>query len=170
MATAAIERLVRRTYFTTARIVCWVDQALLYMHAGNGGQWMHAFRAAGIHKATDLIGAVGYATALRSRDQQASGASVDLASVRGAVDTLAVAASSEADPKGAQLSAETIFEVCGALWDEPNLVYVLNFYQAHRVDLRWAVSRSSLMNGLATNGQDAAKAATVESDEAPMHA
>jgi len=34
MATAAIERLVRRTYFTTARIVCWVDQALLYMHAG----------------------------------------------------------------------------------------------------------------------------------------
>ena len=157
MATAAIERLVRRTYFTTARIVCWVDQALLYMHAGNGGQWMHAFRAAGVHKATDLIGAVDYATALRAREQ--AGAPVDLTCVRGAVETLVAAASSEADPKGAHLSAETIFEVCSSLWDEPNLVYVLNFYQAHRVDLRWAVARATVLNGVA-----------VESSEAPVHA
>jgi hypothetical protein len=169
MATAAIERLVRRTYFTTARIVCWVDQALLYMHAGNGGQWMQSFRAAGIHKATDLIGAVGYAAALRATDQQSSGASVDLASVRGAVDTLALAASSEVDPKGARLSAETIFEVCGALWDEPNLLYVVNFYEAHRVDLRWAVSRAGLMNGLSTNGQGLQQAAGPESGAAPIH-
>jgi hypothetical protein len=150
MATAAIERLVRRTYFTTARIVCWVDQALLYMHAGNGGQWMQAFRAAGIHKATDLIGAVGYESALHNLGARANGASVELATVHAAVETLALAASTEVDPRGAHLSAATIFEVCGALWDEPNLVYVLNFYQAHRVDLRSAGSRTSVLNGAET--------------------
>ena len=153
MATAAIERLVRRTYFTTARIVCWVDQALLYMHAGNGGQWMHAFRAAGIHKATDLIGAVGYATALRARP--ASGTAVDLTPCVARWIRWLRRRSSEADPKGARLSAETIFEVCSALWDEPNLVYVLNFYQAHRVDLRWAVARSSPLNGIAAESAEA---------------
>jgi hypothetical protein len=139
MATAAIDRLVRRTYFTTARIACWVDQALLYMHAGNSGQWMQAFRSAGVHKATDLLDGVGYSYAMRLNDQQAMDKPVTLADVEPAVKVLAIAASKVTDPHGQTLSEETIFEVCTSLWCEPNLLYVLNFYAARRIDVRKAL-------------------------------
>jgi hypothetical protein len=127
MATVPIERLVRRTYFATARVVGWVNQAMLYMHAGNAGQWMLAFRSAGIHTATDLLDAVGYAHALRTRNDQP----VRFVDVEPAIRTLATATASDANtPK---LPPEVIFEVCTTLWGEPNLVYALNFYNAHRV-------------------------------------
>jgi hypothetical protein len=139
MATASIDRLVRRTYFTTARITCWVDQALLYMHAGNSGQWMQAFRSAGVHKATDLLDGVGYSYAMRINDQQAIDKPVTFADVAPAVKCLAVATSKVTDSKGQALSEETIFEVCNSLWSEPNLLYVLNFYAARRIDVRKAL-------------------------------
>ena len=139
MATAAIDRLVRRTYFTTASIACWVDQALLYMHAGNSGQWMQAFRSAGVHTATDLLDGVGYSYAMRLNDQQAGDKPVTLADVEPAVKVLAIATSKVTDPHGQTLSEETIFEVCNSLWCEPNLLYVLNFYAARRIDVRKAL-------------------------------
>ena len=146
MATVAIERLVRRTYFSTARIVGWVDQALLYEHAGNAGELLHAFRSAGIHKATDLIGAVGYDHALHVRNQQPVPTPVDLESVRAAVDTLVAAARGRGEATASPLGAETIFEVCAALWHEPNLKYLRNFYAAHAV----SPSSTPLANGMAT--------------------
>src|SRR3981189_3513259 len=100
MATASIDRLVRRTSFTTARITCWVDQALLYMHAGNSGQWMQSFRSAGVHKAPDLLDGVGYSYAMRVNDQQAINKPVTFADVTPAVKCLAVATSKVTDPKG----------------------------------------------------------------------
>jgi hypothetical protein len=139
MATASIDRLVRRTYFTTSRIACWVDQALLYMHAGNSGQWMQGFRSAGVHKATDLLDGVGYAYAMRLNDQQAVDKPVNFEDVAPAVKILAAAASKVTDPKGQTLSEETVFEVCNSLWSEPNLLYVLNFYAARRIDVRKAL-------------------------------
>jgi hypothetical protein len=145
MATVAIERLVRRTYFSTARIVGWVDQALLYEHAGNAGELMRAFRSAGIHKATDLIGAVGYDHAVYVRNQKPVALPVDLESVRPAVDTLVLAARNKAEPNSSPLAAETVFEVCGALWHEPNLKYLRNFYAAHGV----STASTPLANGMA---------------------
>jgi hypothetical protein len=139
MATASIDRLVRRTYFTTSRIACWVDQALLYMHAGNSGQWMQALRSAGVHKATDLLDGVGYAYAMRLNDQQAVDKPVNFEDVAPAVKVLTAATSKVTDPKGQTLSEETLFEVCNSLWSEPNLLYVLNFYAARRIDVRKAL-------------------------------
>ncbi len=139
MATASIDRVVRRTYFTTARIVCWVDQALLYMHAGNSGQWIQAFRSAGVHKATDLLDAVGFAYAMRIKDEQSVDQPVAFIDVAPAVKCLAAATAGVTDPKGGALSEATIFEVCSAVWSEPNLLYILNFYAARRVDVRRAL-------------------------------
>jgi hypothetical protein len=65
--------------------------------------------------------------------------SVTLADVEPAVKVLAIAASKVTDPHGQTLSEETIFEVCTSLWCEPNLLYVLNFYAARRIDVRKAL-------------------------------
>jgi hypothetical protein len=121
---AMIDRLVRRTYFPTAQIVGWVDQALLYMHAGSSGELMNAFRSASIHKASDLIDAVGYRYDLTANarvpdplpDQLIAAAVFDI--------------SQASEPP---LKEATIYEVCNTLWCEPNLRYVLNFHYANRV-------------------------------------
>src|SRR5260370_27470403 len=118
MAAASIDRVVRRTYFTTARIACWVDQALLYMHGGNSGQWMQAFRSAGVHTATDLLDAVGYAYAMRLNDQQAVDKPVTFTDGAPAVHCLALATSKVTGPKGQTLSGQTTFHVCNSLWSE----------------------------------------------------
>jgi hypothetical protein len=57
MATAPIEQLVIGTHFPVAQIVDWVDQAILYMHAGDCGQWFPHLRAVGIRTASDLLDA-----------------------------------------------------------------------------------------------------------------
>lgn len=59
LATASFGQLVSATHFTTARLVDWVDQALLYSHSGNKGQWFEKFRDVGICTASQLLMAVG---------------------------------------------------------------------------------------------------------------
>jgi hypothetical protein len=100
---------------------------------------MQAFRSAGIHKATDLIDAVGFAYAMRLKDGQSVGGSVVFQDVEPAVKCLAAATATTTDPKGATLSEATIYEVCNSLWCEPNLLYILNFYAARRIDVRRAL-------------------------------
>lgn len=59
MAEAPIERLVLRTHFSASQIVDWIDQATLYKHAGDRGEWFRMFRASGVRTATDLLDRVG---------------------------------------------------------------------------------------------------------------
>lgn len=60
MATAPIEQLVLKTHFPTTQIVDWVDQAILYLHAGHRGEWFPPLRTTGIRTATDLLDATGF--------------------------------------------------------------------------------------------------------------
>jgi hypothetical protein len=144
MANASIERLVRRTYFTTADVVCWIDQALLYSKAGRNGQWMGAFRAASIHKATDLIGALNCLPESVQPDEPLVPRDFKLALVQQTVANLAHAA--ESDPKLPKLSQQTILEVGAALMScEPNLRYVINFYYANGYDLNQAALASAAL-------------------------
>ncbi|MBV9174540.1 MAG: hypothetical protein JOZ81_31145 [Chloroflexi bacterium] len=169
MAGVPIDKLVRRTYFSTAQIVCWVDQAILYMHAGNSGEWMTAFRKAGIHKGTDLLRAIGYGDALTQIDLPQDAIIrpvVDLDKVNNAVMTLVAAAdvkstdgdepdkgdksdaadktdktakpgkTDKPDAKPPKLTGPTVFEIAAAVWAEPNLEYLVNFYNAHKVNIR----------------------------------
>ena len=59
MAMCPIDRLVLRTYFSIGQIVDWVDQAILYMHAGDHGEWFAPLRKVGIRTSTDLLNATG---------------------------------------------------------------------------------------------------------------
>ena len=59
LATASLELLVLRTHFPTAQIIDWVDQAILYLHAGYMGYWYPSLRMAGIRGAADLLDAAG---------------------------------------------------------------------------------------------------------------
>jgi hypothetical protein len=59
MATASVEQLVLGTHFPTCQIVDWIDQAILYLHAGNDGEWFPQFRTVGIRGASDLLDAAG---------------------------------------------------------------------------------------------------------------
>lgn len=59
MATAPIERLVVGTHFPAAQIVDWIDQAILYLHAGHNGEWFPQLRAVGIRGASDLLDVAG---------------------------------------------------------------------------------------------------------------
>jgi hypothetical protein len=55
LANAHLERLVVRTRFTAAQLVDWVDQGLLFRHAGSDGDWFAALRRAGVQTASDLL-------------------------------------------------------------------------------------------------------------------
>lgn len=55
MATTSLAQLVTDTSFSLDQIVNWVDQAILYQHAGWNGAWYPRFRNAGIDGATQLL-------------------------------------------------------------------------------------------------------------------
>jgi hypothetical protein len=59
MATAPIEQLIVATHFPAAQIVDWIDQSILYLHAGHDGEWFPQLRAVGIRGASDLLDAAG---------------------------------------------------------------------------------------------------------------
>lgn len=59
LATAPIQELVVNTYFPASQIVDWVDQAILYMHCGNEGEWFAYFRKATVRNATDFLDRLG---------------------------------------------------------------------------------------------------------------
>ncbi len=58
LATADFELLVLNTNFSTAQLIDWVDQALLYVHAGRSGEGIAPLRSAGKRTASDLLEAV----------------------------------------------------------------------------------------------------------------
>jgi hypothetical protein len=60
MAKSSMEQLVLRTHFPTGLIVEWVDQAILYTHAGEQGRWFDALRSAGIGSASELLAVAGW--------------------------------------------------------------------------------------------------------------
>ncbi len=60
LATTAVGDLVVNTHYPATQIVDWIDQALLYVHAGQDGELYPAFRWVGIRTATDLLDAIGY--------------------------------------------------------------------------------------------------------------
>jgi hypothetical protein len=132
MATADIERLVRRTYFPTALITCWVDQALLHVQAGNRGSWMEALRSAGIHTASDLIEAVGYPVVAAAKAADRSAVLFEDMPPK-AVEHLQTATKT-ATPEG--LPTDVIFEMAKSLWSKPNLLYIFNYKDAHQVSRR----------------------------------
>jgi len=72
MAMCQIDQLVLRTHFSTGQLVDWVDQAILYMHAGSGGEWFAPLRTVGVRSASDLLNVTGLdlfnAGQLRFRD------------------------------------------------------------------------------------------------------
>ena len=113
----------------------------------------------------------------QSFDQQAVDKPVTLADVAPAVRCLALATSNVTDPQGHALSEETIFEICTSLWCEPNLLYVLNFYAARRVDVRKALighsaagdsPNTSEPTGAPPNGRDTHPAPAVEPVTPPV--
>ena len=59
MAMCQIDQLVLRTHFSTGQLVDWVDQAILFMHPGTGGEWFGPLRKVGVRTATDLLNVTG---------------------------------------------------------------------------------------------------------------
>jgi hypothetical protein len=64
LATTSIGDLVVNTHYPATQLVDWIDQAILFVHAGQDGELYPAFRWVGIRTATDLLDAVGYSLLL----------------------------------------------------------------------------------------------------------
>jgi hypothetical protein len=135
LATAEIEMLVLRTNFPTTQIVDWIDQALLYLHAGFQGRWYPNMRMAGVRSASDLLDAAG----------------VLRADVDGTVDPerrpdpdlIKCIAGAAAQGSGPDLT-NTLSVMCDALWPDPNVRYVLAYmgYQLKEAKVSAAYDRS----------------------------
>ncbi len=118
LATAEIEMLVLRTNFPTTQIVDWIDQALLYLHAGFQGKWYSNMRMAGVRSASDLLDTAG----------------VLCADVEGKVDPerrpdpdrIKCIAGAAAQGNSPDLT-NTLYVMCDALWPDPNVRYVLAY-------------------------------------------
>jgi hypothetical protein len=156
LATAPMHRLVLRTHFTTRRLVDWVDQALLYVHAANWPTELsdasadprtqspaaqmdgktdlfRALRFAGIRTATDLLGAGGWLN---------EAGFVDLDNALQRQSTLQQALCRILTDHESAFSA-AIFTTCQALIESSNWVHVANFRRATR-DLLGAQTRAWL--------------------------
>jgi hypothetical protein len=135
LATAEIEMLVLRTNFPTTQIVDWIDQALLYLHAGFQGRWYPNMRMAGVRSASDLLDAAG----------------VLRADVDGTVDPerrpdpdlIKCIAGAAAQGSGPDLT-NTLSVMCDALWPDPNVRYVLAYmgYELKEAKVSAAYDRS----------------------------
>jgi ElaB/YqjD/DUF883 family membrane-anchored ribosome-binding protein len=121
LATAAIELLVLRTHFPTTQLVDWIDQALLYLHAGQQGELFAALRVAGVRTASDLLDVTGVLD-----DQNHPGYIDPQHNPDDAlVARVANAAQMAKDPPNPQDFGEAIRVICDALWPDPNIRYVL---------------------------------------------
>jgi hypothetical protein len=142
LATAPIEVLVLRTHFATTQIVDWIDQALLYLHAGNGGELFQPIRMSGVRTASDLLDAAGVLRPIpaeqgrfnpqQSPDPQliariAGAARLGLppANAANASTNGAVAGSSTTSTPDPRDLTNNLYVMCDALWPDPNIQYVL---------------------------------------------
>ena len=138
MATAQIDRLILRTHFPTAQILDWINQALLYMHAGHRAEWFVPLKAVGIRTATDLILSGSAAR------KAPSPAGVPVADAD-ALQTIAEAIKSvrpggtlnKTTPRAAQIdpTPDLLREIYTAVWGEPNLVYLIRYHKRVQRDL-----------------------------------
>lgn len=128
LATAGIETLILGTYYPGSRVIDWVDQSILYLHAGDRKEWLSAFRQVGIRTASDLLDALGV-------DVTAPGA---LATGDFAPDDdhLIKLAQAITDATGAtaqapsKLTTEVLRQIADSIWPEPNMQYVLRYLTA----------------------------------------
>ncbi len=156
LATASIERLVVGTPFSTTQLVDWVDQAILYTHAYYQKiNWYPAFRAVGIRTASDLLDAsvkgwVG--SILQDRDDfepdpnclaqivEAVNAAPGLPDTPPADSSTPAPAGTEPTPSETKaedkkspppkirLTLAILKVMDEAIWPDPNMGYIINYY------------------------------------------
>ncbi len=142
MATAAIEQLVLGTHYPTSQLVDWIDQAILYSHAGHRGEWSPRFRLAGIRTATDLLGAVGYDVLGELSSEPADPNKLTFDDLCEAINNARTAQGTAGDgntgtdrdpddpgPMTGLMTVQILTAITSALWPDPNLMYVRNFYR-----------------------------------------
>ena len=149
MATAPLHRLVLRTHFTTQRLVDWIDQATLYVHASSwrlasdGGRpdagpvdraggtaaasemakdLFSGLRLVGVRTATDLLAATGWLK---------TATTVQLADVNNRQQALRVALT-RCFEMGHAWVPNAIYTVAQASIDSPNWVFIANFRRGAR--------------------------------------
>jgi hypothetical protein len=121
MATAPIEQLVIGTYYPAARIVDWVDQAILFTHCGENFQWWDPLHGLGIRTATDFLDAAGFPMS-RSQALSRSDFSPKDANLDAIAQALVAAGGNTSGP-----TREVLREMCLSMWPDPNLRYVLAY-------------------------------------------
>jgi hypothetical protein len=120
LATSAVEQLVLGTHFPTSQLVDWVDQAILYLHAGDHGAWFAQLRAAGVRTASGLLHATGLAAPVLGAEDGPQDERLQ---------RIAQAATRATSKKQAPLmTPEVVRAICESLGPDPNLKYILHYH------------------------------------------
>lgn len=120
LATASIEQLVLGTHYPTSTIIDWVDQAILYMHAGHNGDYFASFQSAGVPNASKLLDAAGIDLL---NDKQFINGTIDTHTLK--VDHL-IAGVEDTKKPIPEAVLRTIIET---IWPNQNLAYIVNYYR-----------------------------------------
>lgn len=148
MATASIEQLVTNTHYSTAQIVDWIDQAILYLHSGANGEWFWRFQAVGIRTATDLLDTAGVNLLDPDLNWQTDfrtikGKLTNLEAIRTAMNDAPLeswakswtSANLHGTPGNGppMLTIEMLQQICDTIWPDQNMQYIINYFNQMHV-------------------------------------
>lgn len=122
MANARIELLVLRTHFSTEQIVDWIDQAILYQHAGHDGDLIAGLQGVGKRTAYKLLDAVGGIVGASRSEDLTDRQRETLTRLATAVNTL------RKQPGTTEEQAMVLYEICRGMRSEVNMPYIVSFY------------------------------------------